>query len=76
MPPGSDTDVVNISAGMDTTCVVSVHAELECWGGKESGLLTNSNSRQAEVPEVLRVGVNSVEAGLGHWCVLKQNGKL
>jgi alpha-tubulin suppressor-like RCC1 family protein len=77
-----DTDVrfADVAAAQLATCGIDVEGTLHCWGSNAPGLLgigSSDFSRQEAAPQA--VGSDTwldVEAGNGHFCAIRDDGRL
>jgi alpha-tubulin suppressor-like RCC1 family protein len=69
---------VDIAAGWNHTCVVTLAGTVECWGNNEHGQLGDGSTENNSVP-VQVVGLNHVKkiaAGWAHTCALMESGEV
>jgi len=73
------TDVVDVSAGLEHTCVVRSGGSVACFGRDDSGQLGDGEPLESSgvpVPVVGLVGAVGVTAGWGQSCAVRANGRV
>ena len=73
IPPARLTDVVDLAAGSQHTCALTIGGRVKCWGNNQDGQLgdgTQINRRTPEDVVGLMGTVKKVSAGSRHTCAL------
>jgi alpha-tubulin suppressor-like RCC1 family protein len=70
------SDAVDITAGLDYTCVIMSYGQVMCWGNNSQGQLANGTTIDSSVPALatLITGISSVDAGQSKSCGLTGTG--
>lgn len=71
---GSATGVVQISTGINHTCMITTAGRAKCWGSDASGRLGNGTGSDSSVPVDAATGMSQIAAGEEHTCAVTGAG--
>jgi alpha-tubulin suppressor-like RCC1 family protein len=70
------TDAIDVSAGIEFTCVLRASGDVLCWGANNVGQLGNGTSLASALPSPVLIGgrVTAIASGYYHSCALLADG--